>query len=649
MTQFQLKHDLDEYNEFVEPDFIKKINERLSVSLSYLKSSNDSETECLLSFHNTLNNNIIVNPGTNNGKVSEENQSWFNNIFGSSEQEPEMKEEEPLDNNIKIFLGYIQLFGYVVLNYKFEEDSSFSTIDISSENSSWWANREYAQQYQDNEAADEDDIRNSKLDNVPFIKRNLKERMIIGGKLGGVNDLVINESQNGTGILNKHDNKTIDPSNRYLLQDLLFPFNSIKTPNISGNHSEQDKNFSGKNSIKELTDSIVPFYTTSQYLLFSDLSLPQLSTKTFLIKFPKDGSLVPSYNSRMSRPVCDQGWISIKYLLVVGLLEMLKHQNSMKPYSIYFPLEIGGERQGTHERWLQPNYLKGTRIDHDWKVRVNDERNSSSEDNSQKEDTVETRNVFLSDLSKLIESDLYNMPKISTNERKKSVHNEHDVNEEIKEGLIPQLPHHLKTQYQIRVNDHQLCLLSISKPYFHIGEDVYFMIDTYPEEVKQTKIVGLIVHLESHETYHVETEDGEKHDYKNIYKVSSNLKFNSFASSMANSKLSENKMDTSLIHGMINIPRYLNQQFQSSEFMDLKHYLVFKFNLNEFETNSENNQQEQEETETLNEADQISETESSQKEDVDNDLNESTNYFQDYRFDNYGGELRFRLPITLLH
>lgn len=657
MPQFDLRHDLKQYFEFVKPRFIKKINNQLSISLSYLEKSN-SETECLLSFHNTLNNAILINPHTDDHeKKIDERKGWFNNIFGSNESEsPDRVEvdKENLSSEIKIFLGYIQLFGYVLLNYNFRLEESSNPIDSYSDRSSWWVNKEYASHYQDNEnTADEDEIQ-SNLTRVPFIKRNLKDRMVIGGRLGGVNDLIINESQNNSSILSKHDPKTIDENNRYLLQDLLFPFGSVNVPEtIDDNHEHNHQNAKGVLSLKELTDSIIPFYSTSQFLLFSDLNLASRCTKTFHIKFPKIKGLSPSYNTRMTRPVCDQGWVSIKYLLIVGLLQMSKQHHKMKSCNVYFPLEVEEGRQGTHERWLQQDFLKETKIDHNWNVIICDDTSECADPaNSVSEDLKEGRHTLLHDLSTLIDSDLYNMPKISTSERKKSIPNMHDTTEEIEPGLIPQLPHHLKTQYQIRVNDHDLCLLSISKPYFHIGEDIYFVIDINPDGISKTRIAGLIVHLETHESFHTESDEGKITDYKNIYKVSSSIKYNLFASAIVNSKSAGNESEPSIVHGMINLPKFLTQQFQSSKLMDVKHYLVFKFNLNDFEENPEN---------TL---DQSSENLSIAQEELDEDTvrqplqtesgnrttkqDEHLDIFQDYKFDNYGGELRFRLPITVL-
>lgn len=659
MPQFELRHDLKQYAEFVKPNFVKKINNKLSLSLSYLERSN-SETECLLSFHNILNEAILINPHVDeHDKRTTESKGWFSNIFGSNEdevQEREDKEEEEgtPSSETKILLGYIQLFGYVVLNYKFRLEESSNPIDNYSDRSSWWVNKEYASHYQDNEnTADEEDIE-SNLNRVPFIQRNLKDRMVIGGRLGGVNDLIINDSQNSSSILSKHDPKTIDENDRYLLQDLLFPFGSINAPDTINDYSDQNKDSKGVLSLKELTDSIIPFYTTSQFLLFSDLNLASQSTKTFHIKFPKISGLSPSYNTRMTGPVCDQGWLSIKYLLIVGLLQMSRQHHKMKSYNTYFPLEVKGERQGTHERWLQHDFLKETKIDQNWNVTICDETNLCSDlVDSGSEDSKEGRQTFLHDLSTLIDSDLYNMPKISTSERKKSVPNMHDTTEVIEPGLIPQLPNHLKTQYQIRVNDYDLCLLSISKPYFHIGEDAYFVIDTNPKDISRTRIVGLIVHLETHETFHTESGEGKITDYKNIYKVSSSIKYNSFASSIANSKFDSNETEPSLIHGMINIPKFLTQQFQSSELMEIKHYVVFKFNLNDFEENSNNiiiessdNQDSPVEPE-LNEdvsRKSLQNEDANRQTDQDNHLDT----FQDYKFDNYGGELRFRLPISVL-
>lgn len=655
MPQFDLRHYLKQYSEFVKPCFIKKINNKLSISLSYLEKS-DSETECLLSFHNTLADAILINPNTDrHEKKVEGRKGWFNKIFGSNESEysdrVEVDEETP-SSEIKIFLGYIQLFGYVLLNYNFRLEESSNPIDSYSDRSSWWLNKEYASHYQDNEnTADEDDIQ-SNLNRVPFIKRNLKDRMVIGGRLGGVNDLIINESQNNSSVLSKHEPKTIDENNRYLLQDLLFPFGSIDASDALNDNQEQNQNTKGILSLKELTDSIIPFYSTSQFLLFSDLNLASRSTKTFHIKFPRVSGLSPSYNTRMTRPVCDQGWVSIKYLLIVGLLQMSKQSHKMKSYNVYFPLEVEEKRQGTHERWLQRDFLKESKIDHNWNVIICDDTSECGDPaDSVLEDLKEGRQTLLHDLSTLIDSDLYNMPKVSTSERKKSIPNVQDTTEEIESGLIPQLPHHLKTQYQIRVNDHDLCLLSISKPYFHIGEDIYFVIDINPGDISKTRIVGLIIHIETHETFHTESDEGKLTDYKNIYKVSSSIKYNSFASAITDSKSAGNESESSIIHGMINIPKFLTQQFQSSELMEIKHFLVFKFNLNDFE-DSENTLDPSSENQStvhieLNE-DTVRQPLQSENANRNAGQNEQLDIFQSYKFDNYGGELRFRLPINVL-
>lgn len=649
MSQFGLRHDLLKYKEFVEPEFIKKINNRLSISLSYLENSNSDHTECLLSFHNTLNKNITINPRTE-GNITEDNKGWFSNIFGSSELETDLHNEGNVeeDTEIKIFLGYIQLFGCVILNYNFRLGESSNPIENYSDKTSWWENKEYAYHYQDNDENDEDDIETN-LNNVPFVRQNLKDRMIIGGKLGGVSDLIIDDSLKNYSFLNKQDS-VIEENKRYFLQDLLFPFGSIKeSESIDGISNEKHvSNHKGMLSLRELTDSIIPFYTTSQYLLFSELCILDNSTKTFHLKFPTVKHLPPSYNTRMNRPVCDQGWITIKYLLIVGFLRMSGTNQGIEACNIYFPLEVEAERQGTHARWLQHDFLKETRINQDWKVTIGDDTCQSIQD-SDKINCSDSRNTFLDDLSTLIDSDLYNMPKISTNERKKSVPNMHDISEDIEPGLIPQLPHHLKSQYQIRVNDHELCLLSLSKPYFHVGEDAYFSIDANPKDINKTRIAGLIVHLETHESFHVETEDGAKKDFKNIYKISSSIKFNSFASAIANSKHAEENSQPSLIQGMINIPKFINQQFQSSQFMDLKHYLVFKFNLNDFSDDTlaadspEVNTAEDVES-TLDDSD----TSQHPRVDIQTNNHKDLDIFQEYKFDNYGGELRFRLPMVIL-
>ncbi|KAK6458601.1 Rgp1-domain-containing protein [Scheffersomyces xylosifermentans] len=669
MPSKRLQHSIDRFSESAKPSFIKQVDGSLAVSLTYINNPDPATAskdtvvnECLISFHNISDKNITINPEESrtssapsddessrngNGNVNGSSNSWFGAIFSSTNEATHLMEEEPTpeSDDVKIFLGYIQLMGYIVLNYKFGLNTSATSLDLNAKSPHWWANRDYINQYKDTDGEDgqyADEI-SERLDTVPFVKENLDKPLIVGGKLGGVGDLIVEQA--GT------TNHWIDRTKLYFVHDLLFPFNSYLPPRFNKASSIQTDI---KIPAKELTESIIPFYSTSQSLLFTDLNIEPQSTKTFHIKFPRPTDLPPSYNSRSTGPLCDQGLISIKYSLIVNLSQ--SSGNQFGSHSVYFPLDIIGERIGVNERWLQRDYFQNkSKIDKDWKVEIIEkEEIVQPQFLGNVSESIETREAFLGDLSKLIESDLYNMPKMSTNERKKSVHTyePYEEEEQIEGKLVPQLPNHLKTQFQLRVNNSKLCLISLSRPYYHVGDDINFILDINPDENSPTtKIVGFIVHLEAHEIFHcskVTENPAEKADITNSYRITGSIKYNTYGSSLPNAILPKAEQKSTLINGSINIPKHSSQQFQSSALMDLKYYIVFKFNLNLFigeskeESNQNSNSANQEVGDTEAEATGLIETETQATN------RPRKNKVDDFKFNSSGTELRFRLPIYLL-
>ncbi|KAK6198166.1 Rgp1-domain-containing protein [Scheffersomyces amazonensis] len=702
MPSRSLYHNIDVYSDHARPAYVKQINDKLAISLTYLdnpQQSNDSglftNKECLISFHNISNSALIINPtDTEVAPIESENElsgitsgvgsasgagaggSWFGGLFRSS-LESTVSSTTLLSNNgpnneIQIFLGNVQLIGYLVLNYKLGVGAGVGGggIDLGGgpKYAQWWNNREYTGIYQEDveEELENEEERESRMASIPFIRENLTRRLTVGGKLGGINDLG----------LNKNDS-FIDESNKYLVHDLIYTFNTHLPPKFKPLEVNQD-DIEGKYKIptKELTDSIIPFYTTSQALLFMDLSIPPSSTKTFHIKFPQSSSLPPSYNTKSTGPTCDQGWLSIKYSLVVSI----SPEQHLKPKSVYFPLDIKSERVGLNDRWYQRSFFEEITVDKSWKIGIIESKDTNKfKDNDHK--SIETREVFLEDLTKLIDSDLYSMPKMSTNERKKSIPSLYEESD-ITEGTVPQLPSHLKTQFQLKVNNHSLCLISLSRPYYHIGDDIHFVLDINPlKNSKVTKVVGLLVYLEAHEIYHTRSdnlpEEEKPKDYTNTYRVTGSLKFNTFATSLFNKLIPNSEHRSAPLNGCLNIPRHLSQQFQSTTLMDLKYYIVFKFNLGEF-----NNDGEVEENGGPTENNtEITNGGSLEPQDTVENGNGSTNgndesnqqsllgsstdgissdshslphnerifeAIETYRVDTVGSELRFRLPLILL-
>lgn len=685
-----------------EAQYSKRISNQLSVSLSYVASEDPSNVECLISFKNILNHNVVVNPEAHQEQNG--NGSWLSSMFGDRKNSINLEREQLTVNGkdvqpLNIFLGYVQLFGYVVCNYKFDlnDGNAISSLggdigsgsndeaDIDSgdneheyddsnqegfQDFQLWSNKDYIQQYNNDDLDDQikhkgwpEDLKLSEiLDTAPFISQSYKDRMIIGGKIGGIEDLVVVDEDRRIAQQQQQQSKQsdgkfqVDKYKRSLLQDLVAGFNSFPEPTgNAGNGAD------GIELIKEISDSILPFYATSQSLLFSDVSLKKDETKIFRIQFPRLKDYPPSYNTKLTGMTGDQGLLSIRYQLAIGLLEMNSKVGVLQPRTVYFPYEVKAEYIDNDESYLLPDYLRRTTVDQSWKVLKldnGDGKNVTKAIEAGTNVTVkeETENLdkqsFLEDLTNLIDSDLRNMPLISSTERRKSIP---AINEDAVDGLNAQLPKHLKTQYQIRVNNKELCLVSIKKPYYHLGDDINFVIDAVNSSQNSTRIVGTTAHLEAHEIFHCKIGKSQTDkDYTNIFKVSPYLKINSFASSMTKPTSLSNS-STTLMHGSINIPSYLTTQFQSSRLFDLKYFLVFKFILKDFEeeenTELETNSVHRDENIDLSEYEEtlLEATPRTGNNVLPRDAHDTQfSMFRKHHIDNTGSEFKFKLPVNLI-
>lgn len=582
------------------PTYTKQVNKNLAISVSYLHNTN-SVVECLLRFQNTLKTaDVIVNPSEDNISSG----GWLSGLWGSSQPEKEPLSQEPESPDVTVLLGYLQLFGHVTLNYKFDVGATASA-DPTAKTASWWANKEYILQYGDEDENDSENGRENRLNETKFLQDHSgKHRMLVGGKLGGVDDLVVGSEA------------TVDATNKYLIQDLLYAFNSLEEPG-EGVSAEEGLNL----PVRDLTEAIVPFYTTSQHLLFTDLSLRCGETKQFCLRFNGVGDAPPLYNTRLTGITGDQGCVSIRYALAVGFLEA--KTSPLRPRTVYFPYEVKAQRHGMDEQWMQPRYLDDVVVEKAWKVEVLDEFKRADK---RPETVLKTKEAFLRDLDQLIDSDLHN---VSTRERRKSSQSVYTVGNPVTPSedrlLVAQLPSHMKTQYQIRVNNSDLCSITVLKPYYHVGDDISYSVDVNPREVQKTRVVGVIVHLEAHELFHVPSGD-----YTNVYKVSSLVKSNSLGLAIVNSGLRKGQVHSAVLNGCLSIPGHLTGQFQTSTFLDLRYYLVFKFNLSDFtESGSEFTERGSERVQNGVETDIFA-------------------HARQFRADTTGTEFTFRLPVYLL-
>lgn len=335
---------------------------------------------------------------------------------------------------------------------------------------------------------------------------SLRPKPLVGGKLGGIPHV-------------DNTDETIPDDELYFVADLVLPFNS-RDPQQPAHDKKLDEI-----TYKELFEAIYPFHYTPQQLLFTDVELT--SKAKYSVSFSIQDVWPPAYNHPGSL-------FSINY--VVAVLFLL----GMKKYTSYFPVPLKSPRVTDNPRWLQAIAFSDI-------YTFKERQPSHSDDAKQK---------FLADFDSLIDSDDHTVTL-----RKKSmasIYSNAD-DDEVPEGFHPQLPSHFKTNYQLRVNNTELCQIHLTKPYYHAGEDAVFRITLNMDT--PVKVIGYMLHLECQELF----ADGLVREYP----VTGKIQTNTLAMAIAGGD------DLS---GYINIPRWLTHQFQLT-FANIAYYLVFKFNI----------------------------------------------------------------------
>lgn len=571
----------------------KKINRSLLVAVTYTEDSSHPETvDVSIEFINTNSttpNSLSGTPDADDSRQTGEtaNEGWFRS-FWSGEKAP--LAPAPLDD-LPLFLGYIQMVGYLRVNRHNGGDGGLDAgTDI------YWKNLDYLANY----SVKNDDIYDEIL-TTPFFKDHGTENPR-KGRIGGISDLKL---------------RRFDGTVAYLLHDLVHPFNTMQMPERNAPELAESDH---QTLADELSSCIVPFYVTAQHLLFSSVRLADKRTETYKIRMARPpGTLPPSYNTRLTGAAGDGGAVSICYSFIVGVLEPLS--DSMKPRSVYFPMELKPGRRGWDRGWLQRDFLQDAVVDKDWKPQTlesgsgaiaNGTNGSSSDEPNGVNGTGRTQKKFLRDLNTLIESSVH---VVAANERRKS-----SVSLQLLEqpGYIHQVPQKLKVLYQIRVNNQSLCKLTVSKPFYHVGDDIHFFLELFPDSAVSTRVVGATSHIEAHEIFNLESETNRK--AVNFYKVTPTIKLNTFAIAMADAY---HQSSSGVAAGVVNLPRFLTQQFQLSTFMDLKYFLVCRFVLNDFE-------------------------ESEGVVTIDEDPSRYLDYIQEYKVENKSSEFKFLIPLTVL-
>lgn len=520
----------------------KQVNRDLQIAVTYLDvTSHPDLLDITVEFINTKNSTPPKTAGKSdqNGNSETENPSngtsengWFRFWLESA---PLAHKELP---EVPLFLGYVQMLGYVRLNRQIGGDGILdAATDV------FWKNPDYLLRFLVRDEAIFDDI-----EKTPFITAHGTQTPQ-KGHIEGISDLHVTR---------------FDQTSIYLLHDLAHSFNTM---DMAGKNAPAIPEPYHAALAQDLKQSIVPFYVTAQDLLFSSLRLSESQNQVYKMRVPRPSqNLPPLYNTRLTGSAGDSGAVSICYLFVVGVLEQFDDQ--MKQRAVYFPLELKPGRKGWDREWLQRDYLQEAVVDTEWKSQAAPE---TANGESRANGSGRTEKKFLRDLDTLIESSVH---VVAANERRKSsvslFGNDHT-------GYIQQVPQKLKVSYQIRVNNQTLCTLILAKPYFHVGDDVNFFLQLHTDSQISTRVVGVTSHVEAHEIFHVESESTKKP--VNLYKVTPTVKINTFADALADAYKSDG---SGIVASGVNLPRFLTQQFQASKFMDLKYFLVCRFVLNEF-------------------------------------------------------------------
>lgn len=616
---------------------VKKVNADLLIAVTYSEVPDlPSKLDCTVEFINTKPKTPAVPDSADTGASGEKSpDGWFRGLWGS--------EKTPLAPTelveMPVLLGYVQMAGFVRLNHNITGPSiSDGGADVL------WKNSDYIDLYVNEDSAE----KASAIFQTPFFRdragRNPKK-----GKIGGISGL---------------QTHLFDQTAVYLLHDLFFGFNTSEMPSV---HTPAPSEFQQLVISELITENIVPFYVTSQHLLFSSIRLPVEQKQQYTVRIDRPSeAFPPSYNMKLTGCIGEAGVVSIGYSFVVGVLEEINGQVTQR--SIYFPIEFRPGKKQWGREWLQQDYLQESTVrqvwcddvdenghvdssirekkieaEKAWSVtksaktesenhggkaesesdkllaeeseaqgyRGNSNEASSEPDNGSNNHDIVTwdptdksdlaqnghqdssvnknehhdsatnenenqdsgpkenghqdsrRQKFINDLDTLISSSARVVGAI---ERRKS-----SVSIQTSAGYVEQIPARLKILYQIRVNNHGLCNLTLLKPFFHVGDDISLLLEP-AVLVGSTKVVGAASHIEAHELFHL---DGNR-TYANIYKVTPTHKCNMYAEALACDSEGGATM-------LINVPLYLSQQFQASSFMDLKYFLVCRFILNDFE------------------------------------------------------------------
>lgn len=596
---------------------LTKLLPNLAVSVTYTQvSGSPNELDCTIEIRNTnererknsscnsnyekygkdsKNDKEVAQDGNeideNDNEIEENEGDDEHYANDGNEYDEESQKLTSLSKDVSIFLGYIQLVGYVRLNNDFAGNGLSRDL--------FWKNDDYSSRYPiENEHDKVEAILQTPLFNEKDSLCSFKN------KLAGWPDFKTGPS----------DATSVD-----LLHDLAHSFNSGEPLGRQWLSSGDGRGAEGRiggsggggaavtlqeaaSISTEFSQCIVPFYVTLQHLLFSSTKIRPGETEKFTRRVQIPGNeLPPSYNTDLTGFHGENGLVSICYHLVVGLSD--ENASGLALRNLYFPWRFSAAQIRTERGWSQPNYLQKPIVDKDWlpqvispessgngslqgqrhqetvseliRLTISDEtannKNDKIEDLALKAKQSAAKEKLKAELANLMSS---TVEMVATTERRKS---SVSISKRDENGYIPQIPAKSRVSYQIKVNNQFLCQALMSKATYRVGEDVHFCLDVPSAKALDTRVVGAVAHIEAHEVFHVD----ETRKLVNVYKVTPAIKVNTYANALA---ISSEEGTSSAISSMLNLPLYLAQQFQASTLMDLKYFLVFSLVLNDFDT-----------------------------------------------------------------
>lgn len=525
---------------------LTKSLENLAISVSYSQVPiSPTELDCAIEFRNTAGERRCdvdrTSPDTSDSEDGGlARQSRSGKIQG---EKTHVARAEP--EAASLFLGYVQLVGYVRVNHKIGGSGTAAAArDV------FWKNQSYAGKYP---VAKEQEKVEAILQTPFFTRHECADAF--KNKFAGWPDFKSGE---------------MDSVSTYLLHDLAHTFNSREPPPPGASApNAQEVVF----LTSEFPQSIVPFYVTSQHLLFSSTRIDAGCSQTNKIRISiPDHTLPPSYNTGLTGYLGDNGLVSICYQFVVGLLK--ESLSGMASRSVFFPLEFVPSQIRTERGWLQADFLQRPVVDKNWRPRVVTDAvnipNGNAGDAEKSGRRVEAaKSKLAAEIDSLIHS---SVETVAAKERCRSLM---AVSRKDSHRYIPQMPRKPRVSYQIMANGQSVCVALMSKATYSVGEDIHFCLDLPVRKSLTTRVVGAVVHVEAHEVFH----SSETDKPVNAYKVTPSVKLNTYTCALAISD-DEHLLQVASI---LSLPTYLAPQFQASTLMDLKYVLVFSLVLNEFD------------------------------------------------------------------